>query len=305
MSDSPEARIAALAARQHGVVTRRQLLAAGLTARQVDGRLRTGRLRRVHRGVYLPGAFVGSAEPPRAVVMAAQLASGPGSLISHRHAAALRDLLAEPPRSAPVHVLVPDGRTPVRRPGIVAHEAAGLRPEDAMTVDGVPVTSTLRTLADLAGSVSSRDLERAVSRAERARLVSDEDLRGLVARHRGRPGARLLRAVVLRDGGAKLTRSEAEGRFLELVRGTGLPEPQVNVLVHGYEVDFYWEAAAVVVEIDGFAFHRSRPSFRTDHRRDTRLFSQAGIRVLRFTWEQVVDEPKPTLVALVRALDRS
>lgn len=297
--------MAALAASQHGVVTRRQLLEAGFTPRQVDERLRTGRLRGVHQGVYLLGSLAGCLEPRRAVLMAAQLASGPGTLISHRHAAALQGLLPEPPRSAPVHVLVPADRTPARRSGIVAHQVASLRPDDATTVDGIPVTSTLRTLADLAGSVSSRELERAIARAERSRLVNDEDLRGLVVRHRGRPGARLLRAVVLRDGGAKLTRSEAERRFLELVRGTGLPAPEVNVQVHGYEVDFYWEAAAVVVEIDGYAFHNSRSSFRADHRRDTRLFGQAGIRVLRFTWEQVVDEPKPTLVALVRALDRS
>lgn len=102
-----------------------------------------------------------------------------------------------------------------------------------------------------------------------------------------------------------MTRSEAESRFLRLVRGTGLPEPEVNVQVHGYEVDFYWPTADVVVEIDGFAYHRSRRSFRADHRRDTQLFSNAGLRVLRFTWEQIVHEPKPTLVALVRALDRT
>lgn len=305
MGDSAEDRIVELASGQHGVVARRQLISAGLTSRQVEERLRTNRLRRVHQGVYILGSLAGALEPPRAPLMAAQLACGPGALISHAHAAALRDLLPEPSRSEPVHVLVPGGRSPARRPGIAAHRAERLVAGEATAVDGIPVTSPLRTVADLSGLVSGRDLERAVARAERSGLVRHAELEELVARHQGRPGACLLRAVIPREGGAKLTRSEAESRFLELVRGTGLPEPEVNAQVHGYEVDFYWADAGVVVEIDGFEYHRYRTSFDADHRRDTTLFSAAGIRVLRFTWQQVVDEPKPTLVALVRALGRA
>lgn len=304
MSTAVEERIAGLAAGQHGVVTRGQLLSAGLTSRQVQLRVETKRLLRLHSGVYMLGHLRDRLEPRRAAEMAAVLACGSGTLISHVHAAALWDLAPPPGRSDPVHVLAPAGGTPTRRSGIIAHRAADLMPDDSGTVDGVPVTAPVRTIADLAGLATSRELERAVARAERQGLVSDGELKGLVARRRGRPGVRLLRAVVMRAGGAALTRSEAESRFLELVRGTGLDQPEVNRVVHGHEVDFYWPHSGIAVEIDGFAYHSSRHSFATDRRRDARLFSTAGVQVLRFTWEQIVQEPKATLVTLARALDR-
>lgn len=303
MREALEEPIAALAASQHGVVTRGQLLSVGLTSRQVELRLRRGRLRGLHRGVYILGHLRDGLEPRGAVEMAALLACGPGALVSHIHAAALWNLLPDPP--PPVHVVLPAGRTPTRRPGIVGHRAADLRPEDAATVEGIAVTSAVRTIADLAGLVAGRELERAVARAERIGLVSDAALKRLLARQRGRPGARLLRAVMLRDGGTALTRSEAEVRFLELVRDTGLAQPEVNVVVHGYEIDFYWPEHRTAVEIDGFAYHRSWHRFVADRRRDAQLISGAGIRVLRFTWQQVAHEPKATLVTLVRTLDRT
>lgn len=303
MSESIEEHIAALAAGQQGVVTRRQLLSAGLTSRQVEGRLKAKRLRRVHRGVYVLGHLRGPLHPPYAFEMAAVLACGPGTLVSHVHAAGLWDLASRPPRSRPVHVLVAD-RTPTRRSGIVAHRAADLLPGDADNVDGIPVTSPVRTLADLAGLVTMRELERALARAERLGLIDGGALPELVARQRGRRGARLLRTVICREGGPAFTRSEAESRFLELVRDTGLDQPAANVVVHGYELDFYWPDLEIAVEVDGFAYHGSRRSFRADRRRDAHLFSVAGIRVLRFTWEQIVHQPKATLVTLTRALDR-
>ena len=102
MNDASEERIVEVAAGQHGVVTRRQLLSVGLTSRPVEHRLGTGRLRRVHQGVYILGSLTGSLEPPLAALMAAQLACGPGALISHTHAAGLLDLLPAPPRSSPI-----------------------------------------------------------------------------------------------------------------------------------------------------------------------------------------------------------
>lgn len=304
MSATVERRIAELAAGQHGVVTRGQLLSAGLTSRQVQLRVEREGLRRLYGGVYALGHLRGRLEPPHAAEMAAVLACGPGTLISHVHGAALWGLAPKPPRSKPIDVLVPADRTPTRRPGIVAHRASDLVTDDSSTVDGIPVTAPARTIADLAGVVTKRELERAIARAERLGLLSDEELKALVARWRGRPGARLLRAVILRAGGASLTRSEAESRFLELVRGTGLTRPEANVVVHGHELDFYWPDHEIAVEVDGFAYHGSRRSFVADRRRDAHLFSTAGIRVLRFTWEQVVHEPKATLVTLARALSR-
>jgi very-short-patch-repair endonuclease len=170
-------------------------------------------------------------------------------------------------------------------------------------VDGIPVTAPARTLADLATVVDSRTLEQAVAGAERADLITRDELRTLVDRRRGRPGVALLRTVVCREGGAAFTRSEAEARLLALIRGTPLPTPQVNAVVLGREVDFFWAEAAVVVEVDGYAFHRSRHSFEGDRQRDA-LFAAHGIRVLRFTWDQIVHHERSTLATVAQVLAR-
>lgn len=304
MDRSIEERIAAVAATQHGVVTRGQLIAAGLTRRRVASRARSGGLRRLHLGVYLLGHLRGTLEPERAPVMAAVLACGPGTLLSHVHGGWLWNLNDRPPRSWPVDVLMSDGRTPARRPGIRAHRPGRLHPGDASSVDGVPVTSPGRTLCDLATVLSRRELESAVARAERHELIDAAELRKLVARQHGVAGAPLLRAVLEQDGGPAFTRSEAERRFLDLVRTSRLPEPEVNVRVHGYEIDFLWRDQGIAVEVDGFAYHSSRRSFASDRRRDAELLD-ARIIVIRVTWEQIAHEPTATMVTLARALERA
>lgn len=304
-TDSTESRIAALAGRQHGVVARSQLLGCGLTSRQIGSRVRSGTFHPLHRGVYLLGHLRGRLEPPHAAKMAAVLAGGDGVLISHRHAGALWKLVPDPGRSAPIHLLLRAGRTPARRRGIVAHQTDDLEPGDAATVDGVPVTSPARTLGDLATTATGREFERAVARAQRDRLVSDEDLQRLVARRGGRRGAALLREVILRDGGPALTESELEAEFIERFRrNRRLPRPLANREVQGHRLDFYWPDRKVAVELDGYAYHGQRPSFRSDRRRDADLLATAGIRVLRFTWEDIVDDWDDTLVALTLALFR-
>lgn len=298
-----EQRIAVLAAGQHGVVARSQLLGLGMTPSRIQRFLASGRLRRKHHGVYLLGHLTGSLEPALAREMAAVLAGGPGTVVSHGHAAALWEIAPRPPAPIPVHVLVP-GRAPLKRPGITAHRAPDLAPADVTSVRGIPVTTPLRTIRDLAAIATHRELERVVARAERGGLVNAKELEGLVARRRGRPGGPTLRAVIHRAGGPAFTRSEAETRFLDLIRGSGIPAPQVNAVVHGHEVDFYWPGHRIAVEIDGFAYHRSRRSFARDRQRDADLLTAAGVSVLRFTWAQVTRRQKATLVTLARALAR-
>ncbi|HUG40216.1 MAG TPA: type IV toxin-antitoxin system AbiEi family antitoxin domain-containing protein [Longimicrobiales bacterium] len=304
MPDSIEDRITALALTRHGVVTRAQLLEAGLSPKMVDARARSGRLRRVHRGVFLLGHLRGRLEPPWAPEMAAALASGPGSTVSHASAGGIWEVAPRPPRAAPVDITMPPGRAPVRRGGIRAHRGTDRLPDDGATVHGIPVTSAARTLLDLAGVLHAAALERAIATAERRRLIDVRDLRRMAYRHGGRPGAPLLRAVLGRDGDdgrAGFTRSEAEARFVAMVREGGLPLPETNVVVRGYEVDALWRAEGLAVEVDGHAFHGSRRSIRNDHRRDADLLA-AGIRVMRVTWDQIIDEPTPTAVRLGQAL---
>jgi very-short-patch-repair endonuclease len=300
MKARPEVLSHEIAAGQHGVVTRPQLLAAGVTRRMIDARLKSGLLRRLHRGVYLLGSLRGALEPARAREMAAVLACGRGAVASHRSAAWLWDMAPRPAPAAPVEIRIP-GASRVRRPGILVRSSSELDADDTTLLGGIPVTTPLRTLRDLSMVVGPRELERAAARAERQNLVRSDDLSSLVARHRGRPGAPVLRAVLGRGGVPVLTRSEAETRFLALVRGGRLPGPEANVMVRGYEVDFLWRAQGIAVEVDGFGFHSSRHRFERDRLRDAEMLA-AGIRVMRVTWRQIVDEPSATLVRLAQAL---
>lgn len=244
-----EVRIAAIASLQHGVLTRAQLLEAGLTSDMVDGRVRSGRLCPLQRGVYLNGALVGPLEPERAREMAAVLACGPGALVSHESAAFLWALLHPHRGRVPVHVTIP-GADRGRRPGIRPHRVTVLPPEDRTVVDGVPVTTPARTIVDLAARVRPRVLEQVTAAAMRRDLADQEDVADVLARKSGARGAPLLRRLMATRRGPAFTRSEAEERFLTLIRGAGLPDPETNVHVGGSEVDFLWRAERVIVEVD-------------------------------------------------------
>ena len=110
-----------------------------------------------------------------------------------------------------------------------------------------------------------------------------------------------IRALLAAGAEPAFTRSEAETRFLMLVRKAQLPAPATNVALRGYEVDFLWRAEGLVVEIDGFAFHSSSAAFECDRRRDA-VLAAAGLRVLRITWRQISQEPEALLVRLAQAL---
>jgi very-short-patch-repair endonuclease len=288
---------AELAGRQHGVVTRRQLLEAGVAANTVKHRIETKRLRRVHHGVYTVGPVLS----PNTREMAAALACGPTAAVSHRSAAALWELL---PRrdSGPVDVTVP-GDSRRRKPGIRVHRTTVLEPDEVGAVDGIPVTSPARTLLDIAGVVRPRELEQALARAERQHPDIRSELSTLIGRRPRRRGVRSIRNLLHNDAGAALTRSEAEERLLELIRRGRLPDPETNVMIAGYEVDFLWRRKRLVVEVDGFAFHASRRRFERDRSRDADL-TALGYRVLRVTWRQLVDEPDAVLVRVAQALAR-
>jgi very-short-patch-repair endonuclease len=296
--------IAEVAARQHGAVTLPQLRELGLTDRAVSRRVATGRLHRLHRGVYRVGPLVA----PYLREMAAVLACGPGARASHRSAAWLLELGPEPGSTSPPEVTVPFSRL-VRRPSIRVYRARYLEPgggagdaaDQATTAHGIPVTSPGRTLVDLAAVLPTRDLEEAVARAARNGLVTLDALAALVDRHRGLPGIGTLAEVLGRDGGPAFTRSELERRFVDQVRRFGLPSPRFNVEVAGYEVDCWFAAERLVVELDGRAYHRSWRSQKNDRRRDRDLAGQ-GIQVVRVTWDELAREPDKTMAGVIQAL---
>jgi very-short-patch-repair endonuclease len=163
------------------------------------------------------------------------------------------------------------------------------------------VTTPSRTVIDLAECVTDRELERALHESITRRLLNARRLRAELDQYRGRRGISRLRRLLENDGPSTLTRSEAEERFLALVRAAGLPAPGVNARILGHEVDFLWRDEGLVVEVDGFQFHSTRAAFERDRQRDAEL-QGAGLRVLRVTWRQVVDAPYAALTNLVRAL---
>jgi very-short-patch-repair endonuclease len=284
----PDPAIARLAAAQHGVVSSAQLALLGLGRRAIAHRVGQGRLHRVHRGVYLVGHPVA---PPLARETAAVLACGESAVLSHRSAAALWELLPAPP-FVDVTVVRRNPRAPS---GVRVHRSRSLEPDQVARRLGMPLTSPARTLLDLTRVLPDRPLERALEEALRLGLLAPGDVRGT---------SRRLQALVDRYEGPTLTRSEAEERLLALLRAARLPPPELNVRVGRREVDCLWRDAALVVEVDGYAYHSSRAAFERDRLRDAEL-QAAGYRVVRVTWRQLTEEPAALVARLAQALARS
>ena len=171
------------------------------------------------------------------------------------------------------------------------HRVPTLRLEERSTNYGIPVTTPARTLLDLATVLPRRQLERAVDEAERLRLCGPDDLSAIVGAHRGRPGAGALGRLLNEHAiGTTATRNSFEEAFLALCRKHHLPQPDVNVPLLDYVVDFLWRNARLIVEVDGRATHGTRRAFQGDRDRDGRL-AVAGYRVLRFTWWDITRRP--------------
>lgn len=295
----PDRRAAEIASRQYGVISRRQLLAAGLGKRAIDHRLATGRLHPLHRGIYAVGHRALTRE---GVWMAATLACGDDAVVSHLDAAALWGLMA--PRPGAVHVTVPTRAGRARRAGITLHRVP-LPAADATAHRRIPVTTPARTLVDVAAILPIRAVERAIDEAHFLHLLRDGSIESTLERNADRVGARCLATRLERhEPGSTRTRSELEERFLALCAGHRLPRPRVNASIEGLEVDFLWPAAGVVVETDGYAAHARRGTLERDHERDLRLRA-VGYEVLRFTWRQVNVRGAWVAARVAEALGRS
>jgi very-short-patch-repair endonuclease len=290
-----DATIAELATAQQGVISRAQLLAAGMSAAAIGRRVAGGRLLRLHPGIYAVGH---RALRPEGILLAAAMAGGPGAVLSHRSAAAEWGL--RPSAAARVDITVPGDRGR-SSPALSVHQGR-LAPEDVTRHDGIPITTPARTLLDLAEVVSREQLDRAVDRALELRLYDQRALDAVIARSPGRRGLRPLRATLAAlDPGRAATRSELERRMLALLDAHGLECPQVNARLGPYEVDLLWSRRRLVAELDGRAFHSSPRAFEADRRRDAEL-QAAGYRVVRLTWRQVTREPRWVAARLARLL---
>lgn len=264
--------LAEVAARQHGVISRRQILDAGLGEKGIEGWLRRGQLDRVHRGVYAVG-HDGLSRGGR--WMAAVLALGPDAVLSHMSAAALWGLLR--PEGGPIDVSLPSHSGRRRRAGIRIHRCASLRADEITERHRIAVTTPARTIEDLRGTAASHLVRRATRQAELANYPLGPGMRG--------------------DG----TRSDLELDFLAFCAKHRIPRPQVNVRVGRWRVDFLWRAERVVVETDFFDYHRGSVSFEDDHQRDLDL-RRAGYAVRRYTGAQIRNHPALVVADLGEAL---
>jgi hypothetical protein len=287
-----EQALAALAMRQHGVVSRRDLLAIGFKGGGIKRRVEAGRLHAVHRGVYAVGR---PNLDHRGCWLAAVLACGQGAVLSHRSAAALWGLARE--RGSTVDVTSDHGRA--GRIGIAFHECRR-DPEDQTIHEGIPVTTPPRTLFDLAEVVDSRRLRKACEEADRLGLLEMKELERIVERGWGRHALKPIRPILVESRHAPSTGSPLEDRFLAFCDEHGLPSPATNVLVLDYEVDALWPAARLVAELDGFAFHRHRAAFERDRARDAALLV-AGYHVIRITQRRLSSEG-PQIATEIRNL---
>jgi very-short-patch-repair endonuclease len=273
--------IGELAERQHGVVSRAQLLELGLGRRAIDHRLELGRLRPVHRGVYTIGHRLLSRDGRW---MAAVLACGPNAVLSHLAAAALWGMR----QSNRIEVTTLAAHR--HRNGLIVHRAS-LREDERTTHRGIPVTTVPRTLLDLSAVVRPHDLRSAFRQAEQLRLTDRLSLGDLAERYPRKPGIATVKALLEEARlGLNVIRSELEERFQSFLLRAGLPLPKTNVVIEGYEVDCVWPEQRLIVELDGHASHSPTHAFESDRARDRRL-EAAGWHVIRVTWRQLCEEP--------------
>jgi very-short-patch-repair endonuclease len=278
-------RIARVARTQHGIVTTQQLADAGLSRAAIAKRVQSGRLYRVHQGVYSVGH---DGLDEEAKWMGAVLALGPGAVLSHGAAAVLWDLLR--PLSGPIDVTVPNRTGRSRRRGIRIHRRPDLlagatlstngfqtRPHSLVTVrKRIPVTTVPRTLGDIRATLAPYLVRRAIRQAEFLGLALGE---------------------IKTDR----TRSDLERDFLRLCRRYGLPLPEVNVLIGGMTVDFLWRSHRLIVETDSYATHGGTVAFENDRERDLRL-RRLGYSVHHFSERQLELEPAAVAADVAAAL---
>jgi very-short-patch-repair endonuclease/predicted transcriptional regulator of viral defense system len=279
-----------LAKRQHGVITRRQLLELGFGKDAIKHRVSRGRLHPVASGVYAVGRPLLT---QRGRWMAAVLSCGSGAVLSHHSAATLWEIFVV--TTSATHVSVPAGAKR-RRPGVVVHRRGALASEETTHRDGVPVTTPLCTLIDLAACVDRSHIETAINAADRLDLIAPEQIRRGLFEVARRPGIAALREILDRRTFV-LTDSELERRFLPLVREAGLSRPETGHHVNGFKVDFFWPELGLVVETDGLRYHRT-PAQQTRDRLRDQVHTAAGLTSIRFTHAQVRDEREHVRVIL-------
>jgi very-short-patch-repair endonuclease len=299
---SPGNTIAAVAARQHGVVSRAQLRSLGLSDDEITDRGASGYLQPIFRGTFAVGHCAISRQGR---MLAAVLACGKGTVLSHGSAAELIGLWDKQP--SVVDVIPPDwsGR---KIDDIRWHRVRFPRADEIEVRAGIPCTTASRTLVDMAGRTGFGSLRRLVEQAAILRLLDVDEIDCILARGRRR-GAPHLRTLLAGWRGTAerrpRVRSRLEARLLPRLIEEGLPAPRCNVKLcvdgHPLEIDLLWDRQRLIIETDGEETHGTRAAFQRDRRRD-QILTAAGYRIARVTWRQVQDEPIAVVNRIARML---
>lgn len=279
-SQAIDAAIGALAAKQNGNVTTKQLLGLGLDMNAIRYRVRIGRLYRVYRGVYSVG------RPPVTPVeraSAAVLACGTGAALSHGSAMTLWGFWRR--WDEPFEVTVPGDRRPKR---IAVHRALTLSRRDVTIQLGVRTTSSARTTLDMAPRLNDKQLKRTLSTALHSPWLTESQLAEALARHRHRPGAKRIASLIGLPGTPP--RAGWEYDFPAFCVAHGLPIPVMGAVVCGYVVDALFVEERLIVELDSWEFHKDPIAFQTDRERDAETLAY-GFGTLRITWERIEQAP--------------
>lgn len=291
---SPDERIAAIAATQHGAFTREQARSAGFTRSAISHRRRTGRWSTLRIGVY---AITGAPATAKMLIIAAVMAIGTHAVAASLTAAWLLGLVEAPGEL--VFVLVPKGEHRRTRRGTVIREAT-LSRTDVRTIDGIRCTGPERTIVDAAGIVTKSALEAIVDDAVQLGLTTIAKLRRYIAERRleHRPGAKMLREI-LDDRTKGVLHKELEKMFLRKLRASGLPEPIRQQPCGRFFMDFVYPDHRIAIELRGRAFHADGKAFREDPRRQNEIVLAGWRKPLVFGWEDV-DERWPVVEATIR-----
>jgi very-short-patch-repair endonuclease len=271
--------IARLASRAHGVVTRQELLRAGVTRDQIKRRLRRGTLIAVHRGVYRVGHSAASRE---AQYMAAVKACGEQAVLCGRAAAHMWRILGGSPPP-------PEVMAPVKRhvPGVLTRRRVISR-RHVVARQRIPVTTVPRTLVDLAASLSEEALARACHDAGGLYKTTPKQVDAVLRRVPNARGRKKLERIM--HGDVPVTLSRLESRFLELLRDAHLPLPVTNQVAGAHRVDCRWPEQRLTVELDSYRHHNSRHSWDKDRLRE-REARIRGDEFRRYTWRDVFEDP--------------
>ena len=282
--------IGRIASRAHGVVTREELIAAGVTPRQIKRRAMKGALIRQYRGVYRVGHYARSVA---AEYMAAVKAAGPGALLCGKAAAFLHQIIKGPP--PPPEVMTPNHRSVT---GLKTRRTR--TPLPGTNVKGIPVTTVPHTLVHLAAELDDEALARACHEAGVKYRTTPRQVEAVLTRRPNSPGASKLRRIASGDTRALL--SKLEKGYHRRLAEWGLPQPDdTNKDVDGRRVDCRWREKNLTVELNGFRFHNSRHSWEQGQERQREAYARDD-EFRTYTYKDVFEDSRRMRAELTKLL---